>query len=84
MVAVSVVQPWVRRHLHAFLQVPASARAPLAVTTATPTATGGPAPSNQIQVQMPHGVSPGEVLEIEVRKNFTYLDESLLPVQLDG
>jgi hypothetical protein len=33
---------------------------------------------------MPHGVSPGEVLEIEVRKNFTYLDESLLPVQLDG
>jgi len=67
-VAVSVVQPWVRRHLHAFLQVPSSARAPLAVSTATPSAAAGgaPAPSNQIQVQMPHGVSPGEVLEIEV------------------
>jgi hypothetical protein len=60
-VAVSVVQPWVRRHLHAFLQVPPSARAPLAAAT-----------SNQIQVQMPHGVSPGEMLEIEVRRCFLF------------
>ena len=57
-VAASAGMPWVRTHLHAFLRCPEGLRAPVPVA--------GQAASPNIQVQMPAGVAPGEVLEIEL------------------
>jgi len=56
-VAASQGLPWMRNHLHNFLRVPAGLRAPAAAAAAA---------SNNIKVQMPPGVAPGEILEIEV------------------